>query len=105
MEPTESLWQQCKDEVQMLRMASREKSFYDPAVRAVRLQLRTAYEAFLLQDYNGAQVHPLATKSLHSQAIYYHILIKRWALLLYTRLLRSAFWAQGHRFCLFALLL
>ncbi|KAK9905112.1 hypothetical protein WJX75_009845 [Coccomyxa subellipsoidea] len=41
--------------VQTLRIAAREKSFYDPAVRAVRTQLRTAYEAFLLQDYHGAQ--------------------------------------------------
>jgi hypothetical protein len=55
-EAGEGLWQHCKNMVQTLRIAAREKSFYDPAVRAVRTQLRTAYEAFLLQDYHGAQV-------------------------------------------------
>ncbi len=59
MEATESLWQHCVSMVQTLRIAMRDnKSFYDPAVRSVRLQLRVAYEAFLLQDYNGAQVVP-----------------------------------------------
>lgn len=57
LEATDSLWQHCVNMVQTLRIAMREnKSFYDPVVRSIRLQLRTAYEAFLLQDYNGAQV-------------------------------------------------
>ncbi|BDA49482.1 probable telomerase-binding protein EST1A at N-terminal half [Coccomyxa sp. Obi] len=55
MGATDSLWQHCVNTVQTLRIAMRDKNFYDPAVRSIRLQLRVAYEAFLLQDYNSAQ--------------------------------------------------
>ena len=40
----------------LLRAAGREKGFYHPDVRALRLQLRGAYATFLLNDYPAAQV-------------------------------------------------
>ena len=50
------LWQVCVHTAQLLRATSREKGFYYPDVRNLRLKLRQAYEAFLLQDYAAAQV-------------------------------------------------
>ena len=52
----QGLWQDCIEAAQTLHTAKRDKNFYDPAVRAVRTRLRTAFEAFLLHDYDAAQV-------------------------------------------------
>ena len=49
-------WQGCVHIAQLLRATSREKGFYYPDVRNLRLKLRQAYESFLLQDYAAAQV-------------------------------------------------
>ncbi len=55
-EAADGLWQHCKNVMQALRITAREKSFFDPGVSAARIQLRAAYEAFLLQEHSGAQV-------------------------------------------------
>lgn len=41
---------------QKLREESKQKNFYEPDVRAVRMSLRLAYEGLLFSDYAGAQV-------------------------------------------------
>lgn len=59
MEPegaASALWAQCVHLTEVVRSAAREKGFYHTDVRALRLDLRTSYEATLLQDYLSAQV-------------------------------------------------
>lgn len=43
-----------------LREATKNaRNFYDQPVRALRAQLREAYEALLLNEYNSGQVSPV----------------------------------------------
>ena len=51
-----ALAQTCVHTAQLLRAAAKQKGFYHPDVRSLRLQLRQAYETFLLQDYTAAKV-------------------------------------------------
>ena len=39
-----------------LRQLSKEKSFWDPAVRGVRKQFRTTAEGIILQNFKAAEV-------------------------------------------------
>ena len=50
------MWHMSAHMAQLLKATSREKGFYHPDVRALRMQLRLAYEACLLNDYRTAQV-------------------------------------------------
>ena len=50
------VWHMSAHTAQLLKATSREKGFYHPDVRALRMQLRLALEACLLDDYSTAQV-------------------------------------------------
>lgn len=47
-----------------LREELKHKNFYEAAVRTVRTQLRSAYEALLFNDYTGSQVTSAAFLAL-----------------------------------------
>lgn len=49
-----------------LREELKHKNFYEAAVRTVRTQLRSAYEALLFNDYTGSQVTSAAFLALQS---------------------------------------
>jgi hypothetical protein len=49
-------YRNCISLEQKLREESKHKNFYEPDVRAVRMNLRLAYESLLFLDYTGAQV-------------------------------------------------
>ena len=49
-------YRNCISLEQKLREESKHKNFYEPDVRAVRMDLRLAYESLLFLDYSGAQV-------------------------------------------------
>ncbi len=49
-------YRNCISLEQKLREESKHKNFYEPDVRAVRTDLRLAYENLLFLDYTGAQV-------------------------------------------------
>ena len=59
-------WRQCGRLVQAVRAGTQEKKFYDESVKALRAQLRTEFEALLLEDYRYAQV----PKALHYWPLY-----------------------------------
>ena len=50
------LYRSCVALEQKLREEMKHKNFYEASVRAVRAELRSAYERLLLVDYVGAQV-------------------------------------------------
>ena len=50
------VWHMSAHTAQLLKATSREKGFYHPDVRALRMQLRLTLEACLLDDYSTAQV-------------------------------------------------
>jgi hypothetical protein len=49
-------YRNCISLEQKLREESKHKNFYEPDVRAVRMDLRLAYASLLFLDYSGAQV-------------------------------------------------
>ena len=50
------LYNACITLERQLREELKHKNFYEAAVRTVRTQLRSAYEALLFSDYTGSQV-------------------------------------------------
>lgn len=50
------MYRSCISLEQKLREEMKHKNFYEANVRAVRAQLRSAYEGLLFLDYDGAQV-------------------------------------------------
>ena len=53
------VYRRCIALEQKLREELKHKNFYEPSVRAVRAELRSAYEQLLFLDYVGAQVNRL----------------------------------------------
>ncbi|KAA6424776.1 MAG: hypothetical protein FRX49_05443 [Trebouxia sp. A1-2] len=65
-------YRNCISLEQKLREESKHKNFYEPDVRAVRMDLRLAYESLLFLDYTGAQereVEPALWKSVFYRPI------------------------------------
>ncbi|KAL0046021.1 hypothetical protein WJX82_011659 [Trebouxia sp. C0006] len=65
-------YRNCISLEQKLREESKHKNFYEPDVRAVRMDLRLAYESLLFLDYSGAQereVEPALWKSVFYRPI------------------------------------
>ena len=54
--PVAEMYRNCIALEQKLREEMKHKNFYEANVRAVRAQLRSAYERLLFLDYVGAQV-------------------------------------------------
>ena len=62
----EELYNACIGLERHLREELKHKNFYEAAVRTLRTQLRSAYEALLFNDYSGSQVSTHTTSGTAS---------------------------------------